>query len=149
MLSSDAVMLEHDVEVTSLAELVLKSGRTILEFAEDHFWVQGNRFTSIQVGHVVNKQAVCFFAGRPLPVELTEPERPLIANRMNAEFDVIRFYSRFSEVAKRNVLFVSHYAFYADALVIAHFFNSLQFVEYFALELDIEPYTRTRPGWVT
>lgn len=131
---------EEDIDVTSLAWLVRSTGRNVLSIESDHLWVEGNECTNIQIGHVKNKQSICVFAGRPIPKDRTEAEYALLANRLNADFDVARFYVRFSETANQYVLLVDHYIFYGEALIKSHFLMSLQFVEYFAMQLDLSPY---------
>lgn len=140
----ESVLREEDIEVSSLAELVRSMGRNVLQIEPDHLWVEGNECTNIQIGHVKNKKAICVFAGRPLPRDRTEAEYALLANRLNADFDVARFYVRFSEAANQYVLFVDHYIFYGEALIKEHFMMSLQFVEYFAMQLDLSSYITHR-----
>lgn len=135
---------EEDIEVSSLARLVRSTGRNILSIESDHLWVKGNECTNIQIGHVKNKKAICIFAGRPLPRDRAEAEYALIANRLNADFDIARFYVRFSETANQYVLFVDHYIFYGEALIKSQFLMSLQLVEYFAMQFDLGPYVTHR-----
>lgn len=138
------LLLESDVDIATLAQLIKNSGRNILSIESDIIWVEGAGPTNIQVGHVKNKRSICIFAGRPLPDDLTELECALLASKLNTEFDVIRFYSHFSETAKRYVLFIDHYIFYTEALIVSHLLMSLQLVEYFALEYSIKSFHADR-----
>ena len=137
---SQNILLEEDIEIASLVRIIKDSGRNILEIDSDHFWIEGNEFTNIQIGHVKNKRSICIFAGCPLSDDITGVECALLANRLNVESDVARFYVRFSEFTKQYVLFVDHYIFYTEALITSQFFTALQFVEFYALEFDITPY---------
>jgi hypothetical protein len=131
---------EQEVSMAILADFVRRSGRNVLSLQSDALWVEGNRLANIQIGHVKNKGCIGVFAVRPMSEDLTYIDCALLANRLNTEFEVVRFHARFSEVARRHVVLIDHYTFYSDVLVVSHFLKSLDFVEYLALNLDLAPY---------
>lgn len=137
---------EADVSIQVLSDIVLSSGREILTIEENLIWVKGQGPTNIQVGNVVNKTAVCIFAARPLTG--IDPSIPpcQLAQKLNVELDLVRFYSNYVEVAQQDVLIVDHYISYVDYLLTAHLLFSLRAVEFFSIQFDLASFAQKHFG---